>query len=166
MYRYTLKHPAGNLNHGSGAFSTIPSERASSRERSRPSPQASGTAIVEKTERQPKATSLPPLPPPERTAGARGRGGDTTSLDYRLTQGENKKTPFKKTWTGYVSSVNDTYHFRAVIAGHIIKLYKYSDLQVCQKGKSCENRKKREDRTEEEKQRDRKRISEGRGTRL
>jgi len=80
----------------------------------------------------------------------------STLLDYRLTQGENKKSPFEKTWTGYISSVNDTYHFRAVIAGHIIKLYKYTDLQVCQKGKSCENRKKREDRTEEEKQKDRK----------
>ena len=159
VYRYTLKHPTGNLNHGSGAFSTIPSEhrRFEGGERSRPSPQASGTAIVEKTERQPEATGLPPLPPPERTAGARGRGGVFTSLDYRLTQGENKKSPFEKTWTGYVSSVNDTYRFRAVIAGHIIKLYKYTDLQVCQKGKSCENRRKREDRTEEEKQRDRKR---------
>ena len=76
-------------------------------------------------------------------------------LDYRLTQGENKKNPSGKTWTGYISSVNDTYHFRAVIAGHVIKLYKYTDLQICQKGKSCENRKKR-DRTEEEKQKDRK----------
>ncbi len=132
------------------------SERASSNERSRPSPQASGTAIVGKTERQPKATGLPPLPPPERTAGARGRGGVFTLLDYRLTQGENKKNPFEKAWTGYISSVNDTYHFRAVIAGHIIKLYKYTDLQICQSGKSCENRKKREDRTEEEKQKDRK----------
>jgi hypothetical protein len=81
----------------------------------------------------------------------------STLLDYRLTQGENKKNPFEKTWTGYTSSVNDTYHFRAVIAGHIIKLYKYGDLQVCQKGKICKGRQKREDRTEEEKQRDRKR---------
>jgi hypothetical protein len=159
VYRYTLKHPAGNLNQQSGVFSTIPSEqrRFEGGERSRPSPQAGGTAIVEKTERQRKATGLPPLPPPERTEGARGRGGVFTSLDYRLTQGENKKSPFKKFWTGYVSSVNDTYRFRAVIAGHIIKLYKYSDLQVCQKGKTCKDRQKREDRTEEEKQRDRKR---------
>jgi|GEM_PF-532123 hypothetical protein len=158
MYKYILKHPAEKLNQPSGAFSTIPSEhrRFEEGERSRPSPQASGTAIVGKTERQRKTTGLPPLPPPERTAGARGRGGVFTSLDYRLTQGENKRGPFDKTWTGYVSSVNDTYHFRAVIAGHIIKLYKYTDLQVCQKGKSCENRKKREDRTEEEKQKDRK----------
>jgi len=102
VYRYTLKHPAGNLNHLSGAFSTIPSEhrRFERGERSRPSPQASGTAIVEKTERQPKATGLPPLPPPERTEGARGRGGVFTLLDYRLTQGENRKTG--KTPFGYV----------------------------------------------------------------
>jgi hypothetical protein len=143
----------------SGVFSTIPSEqrRIEGASGAGALPGTSGTAIVEKAERQPKATGLPPLPPPERTAGARGRGGVFTSLDYRLTQGENKKNPFEKIWKGYVSSANDTYRFRAIIAGHIIKLYKYSDLQVCQKGKSCEDRKKHEDRTEEEKQRDRER---------
>ena len=39
----------------------------------------------------------------------------------------------------------------------MIKLYKYSTVQICQKGKTCKDRQKREDRTEEEKQRDRKR---------
>lgn len=91
--------------------------------------------------------------------GRRERGGGsgaTTLLDSRLTQGENKKNLFEKTWTGYVSSINDTYRSRAIITGHIIKLYRYNDVQVCQKGKTYENRKKREDRTEEEKQKDRK----------
>jgi len=46
----------------------------------------SGTAIVGKAE------GASPLPPPARTEGARGRGGGTTSLDYRLTQGENRRT--------------------------------------------------------------------------
>jgi len=80
----------------------------------------------------------------------------STLLDYRLTQGETKRVPFKDIYN-YVSSANDTYHFRAIIAGHVIKLYRYSTVQVCQKGKTCKDRQKREDRTEEEKQRDRKR---------
>ncbi len=80
----------------------------------------------------------------------------STLLDYRLTQGETKRVPFKDIYN-YVSSAIDTYRFRAIIAGHIIKLYKYSTVQVCQKGKTCKDRQKREDRTEEEKQRDRKR---------
>jgi len=143
----------------SGVFSTIPSEhrRFDGASGAGAPSGTSGTAIVGKAERRAQEERLSPLPPPARTEGARGRGGGTTSLDYRLTQGENKKTPFGKTWTGYVSSVNDTYHFRAVIAGHIIRLYKYNDLQVCQKGKTCEGRKKREDRTVEDKQEDRKR---------
>jgi hypothetical protein len=80
----------------------------------------------------------------------------STLLDYRLTQGETKRVPFKGIYN-YVSSANDRYLFRAIIAGHVIKLYKYSTVQVCQKGKACKDRQKREDRTEEEKQRDRKR---------
>jgi len=80
----------------------------------------------------------------------------STLLDYRLTQGETKRVPYKNIYN-YVSSANDTYLFRAIIAGHVIKLYKYSTVQVCQKGKMCKDRQKREDRTEEEKQRDRKR---------
>jgi len=55
----------------------------------------------------------------------------STLLDYRLTQGENKKNPFKDIYN-YVSSANDTYLFRAIIAGRVIKLYKYSTVQVCQ----------------------------------
>jgi len=143
----------------SGVFSTIPSEhrRIEGASGAGASPGTSGTAIVEKAERRAEGEGLSPLPPPARTEGARGRGGGTTLLDYRLTQGENRKATLKDIWTGYVSSVNDTYRSRAVIAGHIIRLYKYNDLQVCQKGKTCEGRKKREDRTEEDKQEDRKR---------
>ena len=40
-------------------------------------------------------SKLSSLPPPARTEGARGRGGGITSLDYRLTQGENEKAPFE-----------------------------------------------------------------------
>jgi hypothetical protein len=143
----------------SGVFSTIPSEHRRFDGASGPGalPGTSGTAIVEKTERRAKGDRLSPLPPAARTQGARRRGGGSTSLDYRLTQGENRKATLKDIWTGYVSSVNDTYRSRAVIAGHIIRLYQYNDLQVCQKGKTCEGRKKREDRTEEDKQEDRKR---------
>ncbi len=158
MYRYVLSHSQSSLNHESGVFSTIPSEhrRIEGASGAGAFQGRSGTAIVEKAERRAEGERLSPLPPPARTAGARGRGVVVTSLDYRLTQGENKRNPFEKTWAGYISSVNETYHFRAIIAGHIIKLYKYTDLQICQKGKTCENRKKREDRTEEEKQKDRK----------
>jgi hypothetical protein len=83
MYVYSLKHPGTNLNQGSGVFSTIPSEhrRFEGGERSRPSPQASGTAIVEKAQRRSEAGDTSPLPPPERTEGARGRGGVLNSIN-------------------------------------------------------------------------------------
>jgi hypothetical protein len=88
---------------------------------------------------------------------ASSQKGRSTLLDYRLTQGENQRVPFKGIWWSYVSTANDTYHFRAISAGHVIKLYKYGTVQVCQKGKTYKERQKHEDRTEEEKQRDRKR---------
>jgi hypothetical protein len=114
MYRYILKHPATKLNQQSGAFSTIPSERASSSERSRPSPQASGTAIVGKTERQPEVAGLPPLPPPERTEGARGRGGVLNSI--------NTSQLTKK--------VLKTYSAKCVISGDHAETYEYRKAQT------------------------------------
>ena len=92
-------------------------------------------------------------------SGRKEHGGGAASLLYLIIgslKEKTKRTLSRRPGHGYVSSVNDTYHFRAIIAGHIIKLYKYSDLQVCQKGKICKGRQKREDRTEEEKEKDRK----------
>ena len=44
--------------------------------------------------------------------------GSSSLLDYTLTQGEKEKASFKRFWRGYVSSLIDTYQFRAVVAGH------------------------------------------------
>ena len=130
MYRYTLRHPAVNLNHGSGAFSTIPSEhrRFEEGERSRPSPQVSGTAIVGKTERQREATGLPPLPPPERTEGARGRGGVLNLINTsQLT-----KTALKK------------YLAKCVISGDHAETYEYHQARTGAKpGKHTETKEPR-----------------------
>ena len=109
MYKYILKHPETNLNQESGVFSTIPSERAPSSEWSRPSPQASGTAIVEKAQRRSEAAGTSPLPPPERTEGARGRGGVLNLINTsHLT-----KTILKK------------YSAKCVISGDHAKTYEY-----------------------------------------
>jgi hypothetical protein len=81
----------------------------------------------------------------------------STLLDYRLTQGENQRVRFESVFGSCLSPGTYPYRFRAVVAGHVIKLYKYAIPQMCQKGKSCKDRQKREDRTEEEKQRDRRR---------
>jgi hypothetical protein len=121
------------------------------------------------TSRASRVPEPPPLPGASNERGAVGgpaRGvpgvdaasverGCTTLLDYRLTQGEKKKGSFYKSWRGYVPSTVDTYQQRAVIAGHVIKLYKYHTPQVCQRGKTCKKRMKREDRTEKDKQSDR-----------
>ena len=98
-------------------------------------------------------------PPARRLPGATAPKSEPVSslLDYRLTQGEIRKEDFRTLWGSYVSSVKDTYKYRAVIAGDVIEVYEYEDLQVSQKGKSCKDRKKREDRTDEDREKDRKR---------
>ncbi len=58
---------------------------------------------------------------------------------------------------GYVPWSRDTYRYRAVIAGDVIEVYEYRNFQVSQKGKSIRDRQKREDRTDEDREKDRKR---------
>ena len=98
-------------------------------ERSRPSPQASGTAIVEKTERHSEVAGLSPLPPPARTEGARGRGG---VLNLINTSQLTKK-------------VLKTYSAKCVISGDHAETYEYHKAQTgCETGEA-----RRSQRTEE-----------------
>jgi hypothetical protein len=99
-------------------FSTIPSEpeHFEGGEQSQPSPQASGTVIVDKTERcsYVEGAGLAPLPPPERTEGARGRGG---ILNLINTSQLTKK-------------VLKTYSAKCIIFGDHAETYEYHKAQT------------------------------------